>query len=152
MTLCYLGLGSNLKTPIRQMRQALHALRKSPRIHVLAQTTLEITLPWGRLSQPAFCNTVVKANTTLSPRQLLLHCQQLENRFGRVRKRRWGPRTLDIDILLYGNQTLNTAQLTLPHPWIFQRDFVFQPLQALGAFDQKTIREWDMRQNKLPFL
>jgi len=152
MTLCYLGLGSNLNTPQRLIRQALQVLRKSPRIRVLQITPLEITPPWGLQSQPVFCNTIVKVNTTWSPKQLLTLCQTIENRFGRVRKKRWGPRTLDIDILLYADKTLRTSTLIVPHPFIFQRDFVLKPLEALGAFDQKTFKNPDMKGDKLPFI
>jgi 2-amino-4-hydroxy-6-hydroxymethyldihydropteridine diphosphokinase len=131
MILCYLGLGSNLKTPERIIRQAIHALKTTPRSAVLQVAKLDITAPWGVQAQPPFCNTVLALKTTLPPYKLLAHCQQLEQKFGRVRRKRWGPRTLDIDILLYGNLRLFSPKLTIPHPFLFDRDFVLQPLKTL---------------------
>lgn len=131
MTLCYLGLGSNLKNPERLIRQAIQRLRGTPRSILLQVAALEFTAPWGIHAQPSFCNTVLALKTSLSPQQLLKHCQQIEHSFGRVRKKRWGPRTLDIDILLYGNRRLHSPKLTIPHPYLLERDFVLQPLKGL---------------------
>jgi 2-amino-4-hydroxy-6-hydroxymethyldihydropteridine diphosphokinase len=140
MTVCYLGLGSNLKTPERILRLAILRLKKMPKSAVLDVAPLYNTPPWGVHAQPHFCNTAVKIQTTLSPLQLLNACQALEKQFGRVRKKRWGPRTLDIDILFYGNTIMNTPKLTLPHPYIFQRRFVLEPLQNVGWASAQQIQ------------
>lgn len=138
MTLCCLGLGSNLKTPTRLLRQAIEVLKKTPRSSLVQTTPLLFTAPWGLQSQPPFCNSLLLMNTSLTPWQLLRHCQQIERQFGRVRKKRWGPRTLDIDILLYGHRRIHSPELTIPHPYIRERDFVLEPLKTL--MDQPIYR------------
>ncbi|WED44372.1 2-amino-4-hydroxy-6-hydroxymethyldihydropteridine diphosphokinase [Legionella cardiaca] len=137
MNLCYLALGSNLKSPERQLRIALEALRQLPNTHLLKTATLYRSKAWGRKVQPSFFNTVVLLQTLLTPKQLLSNCQKIEKEQGRVRHIRWGSRTLDIDILLYGSLTLKSESLTLPHPRIHLRDFVFVPLLEIAP---KTLK------------
>ncbi len=128
----FLGLGSNLNHPPRQIKAALKAIAK------LQGTQLLLCAPWyksiaiGPGSQPPYINTVVEINTVLKPRALLRTLQQIEKQQGRKRIVRWGPRTLDIDILLYANQTLNTQQLQIPHPRLGERNFVLYPLANIA--------------------
>lgn len=132
MTLCYLALGSNLGTPERQLRCAIQALRKNPYIRLIKCATFYHNKAWGRKMQPRFCNTVIAIHTTLTPEQLLTECQGLEKKQGRCRLVKWGARTLDIDILLYGSRKINTPRLTIPHPLMRFRDFVLIPLQEIA--------------------
>ncbi|MEZ0121840.1 MAG: 2-amino-4-hydroxy-6-hydroxymethyldihydropteridine diphosphokinase [Candidatus Reddybacter sp.] len=128
----YLGLGSNLNSPPRQIKAALKAIAKLP------GTRLECCAPWyqsiaiGPGSQPRYINTVAAIDTVLKPRTLLKALQGIEIQQGRKRIVRWGPRTLDIDILLYAKQTLNTRQLLIPHPRLGERNFVLYPLADIA--------------------
>lgn len=132
MTIAYLGLGSNLRNPERQLRQALIHLRKTHGLVLLAQSTIHHTPPWGITAQPPFCNMVVAIKTNAPPRRLMHICQSIEYSMGRVRKKRWGPRIIDIDILLYGNYTIKSPSLTIPHPYLSSRAFVVEPLREMG--------------------
>ncbi len=128
----YLGLGSNLNSPPRQIKAALKSIAKLP------GTRLACCAPWyqsiaiGPGSQPRYINTVVAIDTVLKPRALLKALQGIEIQQGRKRIVRWGPRTLDIDILLYANQTLKTRQLQIPHPRLGERNFVLYPLADIA--------------------
>ncbi|KTD17184.1 2-amino-4-hydroxy-6-hydroxymethyldihydropteridine diphosphokinase [Legionella jordanis] len=132
MNLCYLALGSNLKTPERQIRLALKALRALPYTYVLAVAKFHRNKAWGRKAQPDFINTVVKIKTRLTPFMLLQKCHEIEKAQGRVRHEKWGSRTIDIDILIYGSLKMRTKQLIIPHPRMFSRDFVMIPLSELA--------------------
>lgn len=132
MTLCYLALGSNLKNPQRQLRHAIHALRGLHDCDVLQVAGFYASKAWGRKVQPSFYNTVVSIRTRLTPEQLLARCQQIEIRQGRYRRVKWGARTIDIDILLYGQRQINQPQLTIPHPSMMARDFVLIPLLEIA--------------------
>jgi len=133
MTLCYLALGSNLNSPERQLRQAIEALRSLPLSNLSKVASFYRSKAWGRKLQPPFCNTVVAIHTRLSPQQLLYFCQKIECKQGRVRKVRWGARTLDIDILTYGSQKIKTLDLVIPHPRMHERDFVQIPLLEIAC-------------------
>jgi 2-amino-4-hydroxy-6-hydroxymethyldihydropteridine diphosphokinase len=133
MILCYLGLGSNLNSPKRQLRQAIEALRLEPASHLRKVASFYRSKAWGRKTQPHFYNTVVALNTRLNPQQLLRVCQKIEHKQGRIRKVRWGARTLDIDILLFGSQTINNFNLKIPHPRLNERDFVVIPLMEIAT-------------------
>ncbi len=128
MTRCYLGLGSNLRSPERQLRQALARLHKLPKSVITDVSRLYLSHPCGVRSQPQYVNMVIAIQTSLSAEHLLIHCQRIENKHQRLRKKRWGPRTLDIDLLLYGEQIIHHTGLTVPHPRMVQRDFVLVPL------------------------
>jgi 2-amino-4-hydroxy-6-hydroxymethyldihydropteridine diphosphokinase len=125
---CYLGLGSNLRSPERQLRRALTQLQKLPRSVVTDSSNLYLSKPCGLRSQPRYFNMVVAINTSLPAEQLLRHCQRIENNHLRVRKTHWGARTLDIDLLLYGDKVIHQADLNVPHPQMIHRDFVLVPL------------------------
>lgn len=133
MNFCYLALGSNLQSPERQIRQALLALKRLPCSHLIKIAKLHHSRSWGRKAQPVFVNTVVGLQTTLTPQQLLLQCQKIEKKQGRVRRVYWGSRTIDIDILLYGSLVMKSKQLSIPHPRMHLRDFVFIPLLEIAT-------------------
>jgi len=132
MTVCYLGLGSNLRSPVRQLRQAIAKLQKLPASTIVSISTIYISKPCGVRAQPNYCNLVVAMHTSLPILRLLHHCQTIENSHRRLRKKRWGARTLDIDLLLYGSQILNTPNLVIPHPHMLERDFVLVPLLEIS--------------------
>ena len=129
MTRVYLGLGSNLADPVSQISAALEALDKMPDSSVICCSSLYRSLPMGPQDQPDYVNAVVLIQTGLAPLPLLQAIQQIELQHGRTRKaERWGPRTLDIDILLYGNQQIDSEQLVVPHYGMKNREFVLYPL------------------------
>ncbi len=132
MTTCYLGLGSNLRSPERQIRQAVNELHQLPRSLITQVSSLYFSKPSGARAQPTYCNMVVELHTSLPARVLLRLCQQIENRHQRLRKKRWGARTLDIDVLLYGEKRINNKDLVVPHPQMTHRDFVLQPLLEIA--------------------
>lgn len=132
MAVCYLGLGSNQKTPERQLRRAVRSLRMLANTSVTKVSNFHWTKPWGLQGQQDFCNAVVEINTRLTPLQLLKACQGIEKRQGRVRKKHWGPRVIDIDILLHGTKNICLHNLILPHPHISARDFVLIPLREVN--------------------
>lgn len=127
--LAYIGLGSNLGDPVSQIRQALQAIAQTPGIALLAASRLYRNSPMGPADQPDYVNAVAALETSLSAEALLDALQAVENQQGRRRSgERWGPRTLDLDILLYGQEQLHTPRLTVPHPGVAQRAFVLLPL------------------------
>ncbi|MDN5869403.1 MAG: 2-amino-4-hydroxy-6-hydroxymethyldihydropteridine diphosphokinase [Nitrococcus sp.] len=129
----FIGVGSNLANPVMQVRQALHTLVWLPFTRLQAQSSLYRTPPMGPAWQPDFVNAVAELRTQLTPRVLLAALQRIEARQGRSRKRlRWGPRALDLDILLWGARRLKLPGLTVPHPGIAKRAFVLCPLAELA--------------------
>lgn len=128
----YIGLGSNLSDPIRQVTVALHDLAGLPDSQVADRSSLYRSAPLGPPNQPAYINAVVELVTGLSPQRLLDELQEIEQRHGRVRDGHWGPRSLDLDILLFGSRTIATRRLTIPHPEIAHRDFVLLPLLEIA--------------------
>jgi len=133
MTLCYLALGSNLANPQRQIRRAVEHIRSMPGTVLLKTSSLYFNKAWGRKTQPNFYNAVVAVRTRLTPRQLLDHCLAIERKQGRYRKVIWGARTLDIDVLLYGQRCVQEHDLHIPHRGLLQRDFVLTPLFEIAA-------------------
>lgn len=128
----YIGLGSNLETPLEQLRKAIASLSSLPESRLLGLSRFYRSRAVGPADQPDYVNAVARLETSLSPTALLDHLQHIENQQGRVRHIRWGARTLDLDILLFGDCTLATPRLTLPHPEVANRDFVLQPLLDLA--------------------
>ncbi|MDN5849713.1 MAG: 2-amino-4-hydroxy-6-hydroxymethyldihydropteridine diphosphokinase [Nitrococcus sp.] len=129
----FIGVGSNLASPVMQVRQALHSLIRLPFTRLQAQSSLYRNPPMGPAWQPDFVNAVAELRTDLTPRALLAALQRIESRQGRNRNRlRWGPRTLDLDILLWGARRLKLPGLTVPHPGIANRAFVLYPLAELA--------------------
>jgi 2-amino-4-hydroxy-6-hydroxymethyldihydropteridine diphosphokinase len=127
----YLSLGSNLGDRLIFLREALHFLETHDHVDLAAISSIYETDPIGLPEQPAFLNIAVRVATTLSPLELLHLCQQAENHFQRDRTVHWGPRTLDIDLLTYEDITIDTPELTLPHPRMNEREFVQIPLLEL---------------------
>lgn len=131
---CYLGLGSNLRSPERQLRQAVKHIKKIPRTTVLKIAPFYFNPATGRRAQPPYVNCAIKIATTLPPLALLRHCLAIEKKQGRIRKVRWGARTLDIDLLLYGSRTIHLKDLIIPHPRMSERPFVLIPLSAIHNY------------------
>ncbi|WP_425468394.1 2-amino-4-hydroxy-6-hydroxymethyldihydropteridine diphosphokinase [Parahaliea aestuarii] len=125
---CYLGLGSNLDDPERQLQDALAALAKLPRSRLAAASPVYRSEPVGPDGQDDYLNAVVALITELQPLELLDALQAIENNQGRVRDERWGPRTIDLDILLFGEQRIDEPRLQVPHPAMAERNFVLVPL------------------------
>ena len=124
----YVALGSNLDDPEAQVRRGFTALAALPGTRLRARSRLYRTPPWGVVDQPAFVNAVAALETSLAPRELLEALLAIEAGAGRVRGVRYGPRSLDLDLLSYGDCELHEAGLTLPHPRLHERAFVLLPL------------------------
>ncbi|MET4569968.1 2-amino-4-hydroxy-6-hydroxymethyldihydropteridine diphosphokinase [Rhodanobacter soli] len=132
MTLAYVALGSNLGDPRQQLLDAMAALANLPDTRLLQRSRLYRTPPWGMLEQPPFINAAVELDTALSPHALLDAMLAIEQRAGRVRAERNGPRTLDLDLLHVDGVQLDDPQLTLPHPRMAERAFVLLPLHDIA--------------------
>jgi len=128
----YIGLGSNLDNPEQQLRTAVAELDTLTGTRLAAVSSWYRSAPLGPAGQPDYINAVARIVTSLPPLALLRELQAVENRHGRVRTRRWGPRTLDLDILLYGDCQLSTPELCIPHPQLALRNFVIYPLAELA--------------------
>ncbi len=127
----FVGLGANLGEREAMIRQALEALSKLPQTTLVKASSLYDTEPVGEVDQPNFLNAVAQIDTELTPRQLLWNLFLIEKRLGRVRTHRWGPRTIDLDLLLYGGLVVEEPDLTVPHPELARRSFVLVPLVEL---------------------
>ena len=139
----FIALGSNLDDRQALLQGGLDALRAVPGIDVLSVSSIYETAPHGYTDQPAFLNAVCCAETDRSPKTVLAEMQRIEHHFGRQRHIHWGPRTLDLDLLLMGDVCLNSSELTLPHPHIGERDFVLVPLLQIAP----ELRNPDTGQN-----
>ncbi len=128
----YIGLGSNIEQPYSQIKKAIVALNNLPDTEVLTDSGYFRSKPMGPEDQPDYVNAVVEIETALDATALLKNCQLIEAQQGRIKKRHWGERSIDLDILLYVDQQILTDDLTLPHPGICQRDFVYIPLLKLN--------------------
>jgi 2-amino-4-hydroxy-6-hydroxymethyldihydropteridine diphosphokinase len=132
--IAYVGLGSNLGEPVAHVQQALAQLDAIHQTRLIVASRLYRTAPLGPQDQPDFINAVAGLQTRLAPRNLLDELQRLEAAHGRVREGlRWGPRTLDLDILLYDDLQMDEPDLRIPHPGMAMRAFVLKPLQELAA-------------------
>ena len=128
MTLAYIALGSNLNEPIAQLDAAVQAISELSQTQLVQVSPYYGSKPMGPQDQPDYVNAVLSIETNLSPLALLDELQRIENEQGRIRLRRWGERTLDLDILLYGNLEMQSERLTLPHYDMQNREFVIVPL------------------------
>lgn len=128
----YIALGSNLETPVRQLESALVALEKLPDSRLQRISSFYQSKPIGPQDQPDYVNAVIALETKLEPLPLLDHLQRIESEQGRVRLRRWGERTLDLDILLYKDLVLQSERLTIPHYDMHNREFVIVPLYEIN--------------------
>ncbi|MEZ8094990.1 2-amino-4-hydroxy-6-hydroxymethyldihydropteridine diphosphokinase [Photobacterium swingsii] len=133
MIRAYIAIGSNLSEPVAQAKSAIEILKQQPDIQVVATSSLYSSTPMGPQNQPDYINAVVAVDTTLSPLALLDRTQAIELEHGRVRKEeRWGPRTLDLDIILYGDLIHHCERLTVPHYGMKVREFVLYPLAEIA--------------------
>jgi len=130
--IAHVGLGSNLEDPMRQVRQGFEELARLPGTHLLSHSSLYRTAPVGKPDQPDFVNAVAVLETELAPSDLLRHLLALEVGHGRVRAERNGPRTLDLDLLLLGDQVVHGPGLEVPHPRMHERAFVLLPLAEVS--------------------
>ncbi len=142
----YIGLGSNLDDPAGQLDEARRRLTRLDGVAITRVSSYYATAPVGVLDQPWFINAAAELKTTLSPEDLLAALLQVENDMGRVRNQRWGPRLVDLDLLLYNNNVVNTPRLQVPHPEMARRGFVLLPLaeiapQAYHPVLQKTVAQ-----------
>jgi len=146
--LAYLGLGSNVGEKHTYLSDALSLLEKEGDITVFKRSHIYKTAPWGYQKQDWFLNAVVSVKTSLDPFMLLDRCLEIEQMLGRIREIRWGPRTLDLDILDYQQETINSERLVLPHPLAHQRGFVLIPLCEIApelVFQGMTAEKWLQR-------
>jgi len=134
MTLAFIGLGSNLSDPQAQIIKAIDVISLIEYCKIQAVSSLYFSRPMGPQDQPDYMNAVLSLETNLSALALLDALQEIENRSGRVRKdNRWGARILDLDILLYGNEVINSSRLTVPHYGLKLREFVLLPLAEIAS-------------------
>lgn len=130
----FIGIGSNLDAPIEQVNRALGELDAVPASRLVGQSSLYTSPPMGPPEQPNYINAVAQLRTELEPQALLDELLAIEGAHGRVRgTEHWGPRTLDLDLLLYGDRRIDSERLTVPHPRLHEREFVLYPLQELAG-------------------
>jgi 2-amino-4-hydroxy-6-hydroxymethyldihydropteridine diphosphokinase len=134
VTLACIGLGANLGDAAQTLRDAFQALAALPQTTLRARSQLYSTPAWGNLDQPAFVNAAAVLETRLPAPDLLAALLEIERRFGRVRDPavHWGPRALDLDVLLYGEQSIDLPQLQVPHPYLHERAFALLPLSEIA--------------------
>lgn len=140
-----LGLGGNLGDPVRAMASALQALDLRDDCRIVGVSRLYRTPPWGKTDQAFFYNACAAIETSLPPEQLLSVCLDVERGLKRVRLERWGPRTIDIDVLTYGADIVDLPNLQIPHPRMTDRGFVLMPLADIAAdlaISGRTVLEW----------
>jgi len=140
----YLGLGGNLGDPQAAMAAALSMLDAAEAIAVTRVSSLYRTPPWGMVDQPDFLNAVAEVETELGPRPLLDACLAAERTLKRVRNERWGPRAIDLDVLIYDDLSIHEDGLTVPHPRLAERAFVLVPLLEIApevAIDGRPLRQ-----------
>ena len=130
----FIGLGSNMGKPLDRCREGIEYLQAVPGTQVLRCSSFYQTEPVGFADQEWFINAVVEIRTTLSARELIHELQSIENRMGRQKPVKWGPRIIDLDILLYGQEVIQTENLVVPHPELHKRRFVVEPLNEIAPY------------------
>lgn len=133
MKKAYLSIGSNMGDRLQFLKDAVQMVRFDPEITVKTVSSIYETDPVGYTDQAAFLNIAVELETTLSPHELLVACQRIEQELGRKRIIRWGPRTVDLDILLYNDENIESDDLVIPHPRMAERAFVVIPLASIST-------------------
>ncbi|MCV2404104.1 2-amino-4-hydroxy-6-hydroxymethyldihydropteridine diphosphokinase [Marinomonas sp. C2222] len=128
----YIGLGSNLVNPIAQIDKAIDTLQHHQHVNHLLVSKIYGSKPVGPQDQPDYVNAVACFQTSLKPIELLDELQAIEQAHSRIRERHWGPRTLDLDLLLYGQETISSPRLTVPHSFMLERGFVMKPLNDIA--------------------
>ena len=129
--ICYIGLGGNLGERVENLRAAVERVKKIAGVELLRVSSFYETAAWGVTNQPKFVNAAIKISAALEPLELLDELQRIELELGRVRLEHWGARTIDLDILLIEGLEIKSARLTIPHPFLFARDFVLVPLREI---------------------
>lgn len=133
MITAYIAIGSNQGNPVEQVRLAVKSLEQLPESELICVSSLYSSTPMGPQNQPDYINAVAAINTDLTPAELLNQTQAIELEQGRVRKEeRWGPRTLDLDIILFGHEVIESERLTIPHYGMKEREFVLYPLAEIA--------------------
>ena len=130
----YLSIGSNLGDPVQNCRDALREISSLKKVQVLRRSSLYRTEPLGSKHQDWFVNGVLEVRTALAAPQLLKALQWVEQTLGRIRTERWGPRTIDIDVLLFGQEIVETGDLVIPHPEMHKRGFVLVPINEIAPY------------------
>lgn len=130
MSIAFIGLGSNIGNKTQNLKSAIEKLKEN-QIEILNISSFYKTKPYGYTDQPEFLNAVVKIQTNLSPKELLKTLMKIERKLGRKRTIRWGPRTIDLDILFYDDLIINEKDLIIPHPDLHNREFVLKPLNEI---------------------
>jgi len=148
MNVAYIGLGSNLGDRERYLMQALERIEKNPEITITKISSIYETYPVGITEQPLFLNMVIEIETNFSPFELLNFLQEIESEFGRRREIKWGPRTLDLDILLYNQENMKSERLIIPHPRMQERGFVLIPLHEINPALVETMFKNDYEKVK----
>ncbi len=131
-TIVYIGLGSNLGHKQENLAEARLLLEQVPGITIIKASSLYQTLPWGNVEQEDFINQVLEAESEINAFQLLERLQEIEIKLGRLRNGMWGPRTIDLDILLFGEERIREKNLIIPHPHMLERLFVLVPLAEIS--------------------
>ena len=142
----FIGLGSNLGNRKENIAKAIEKLSKTSGIELVKQSSLIETEPYGKVDQPDFLNCVIIVKTDINPEHLLEICNKIENDLGRIRKEKWGPRTIDLDILFIDDYVIHTPDLVVPHPEVHLREFVLTSLNEIAPdfvhpVLNKTIKE-----------
>lgn len=142
----FIGFGSNLSDREEYIKKAILKIGELPHTSIVATSSIINTKPIGKADQPDFLNCVIKIETKYTPNRLLTELQNIENDMGRIRKERWGPRIIDLDILFFNDEIINTKNLQIPHPEILNRKFVLTSMneiapQFLHPIEKKTMEE-----------
>jgi len=132
MTAGFIGVGSNLDDPCGQVERAIELLDEIPGTELVARSSMYLSSPFGPVEQPDFVNAVAKLHTSLEASVLLQHLQEIERTQGRIAGMRWGPRVIDLDLLVFGDEVIDEPQLRVPHAGITERNFVLLPLQEIA--------------------
>ncbi|MEC7832888.1 MAG: 2-amino-4-hydroxy-6-hydroxymethyldihydropteridine diphosphokinase [Pseudomonadota bacterium] len=134
MNTVYIALGSNQNNPIYHIQKGMKEINHLNNTHIVRRSSLYSSKPLGPKNQPDYINAVIKIETSLKPEELLKSLQSIENLHHRKRIKKWGPRTLDLDILIYDNLEINSDRLTIPHPDMTKREFVLIPLLEITNY------------------
>ncbi len=130
--LSYIGLGSNMGDSNQNIIKAIQLIAAIESVQLIQSASFYLSKAWGKTDQNDFVNTVIEIRCEITPEELLQSFQQIEVNMGRLRKEKWGPRIIDIDILTYNNQVIDKPHLKIPHPHIVERSFVLAPLHELN--------------------
>ena len=141
MNQVYLSIGTNIGERAQNLQQAVRLLMTQKDVSVKQVSSIYETAAVGYTEQADFLNIAVHVETVLSPEEMLTVCQHIENELGRVREFRWGPRIIDLDILLYNEENIQTEQLIVPHPRMYERAFVLVPLQELASEEDVLLQK-----------